>query len=281
MTLTYLNYQYLDLKDAKVSVLDRGFLFGDGVYEVIPVYHQHAVGLEQHLSRLNNSLAHIQMQPVLNKDQWLEIFATLAKSHKNQDNYQLYIQVTRGEMIVRNHLIPNDYQPTVLVTTFPIEPKAETQKGIHARTMTDTRWLGCHTKAITLLPNVLAKSRAIREHAQDGIFIKNNYALEGTSSNLFIVKDHCVITTPLHENILPGVTRSIVLKLLKQLKINAFERLITIEELMQADEVWLTSSTQEITPVISIDDKAINSGAIGRVWQQVFQKYQLEKKPIG
>lgn len=283
MTLAYLNNQYIDLKDAKVSVLDRGFLFGDGVYEVIPVYSGCAVGLDQHLTRLNNSLKNIYMKPALSKNQWLEIFQTLANniSLENQSNYQLYIQVTRGEVPVRNHTIPENYQATVFVTTFPIQRAASNIKnGISARTITDTRWSGCHTKAITLLPNVLAKTNAQQQEAQDGIFVKNNYALEGTSSNLFIAKSGIVKTTPLTENILPGITRSIVLEILSKLKINHKEELISIDELLQADEVWITSSTQEITAVTSIDNKTIGTGKPGSLWEQVYAQYQKQKQCV-
>lgn len=290
MTLAYLNNQYLDLNNAKVSVLDRGFLFGDGVYEVIPVYDNCAVGLEQHLNRLNNSLDNIGMKPVLTVNQWHEIFNTLGNSIKqaesrnsqaNQNNhYYLYIQVTRGAMAVRNHLIPDAYEPTVFVTTFPIEYNIKNKNGISMRTVIDTRWSGCRTKAITLLPNVLAKSSAKQHQAQDSIFVKNNYALEGTSSNLFIVKNNEVFTTPLNENILPGITRSIVLNILKQLNIPAKEELISVENLMQADEVWITSSTQEVTPVTSIDNQMIGTGTPGPIWHKVYQQYQQEKQCI-
>lgn len=289
MPLAYLNNQYLDLKNAKVSVLDRGFLFGDGVYEVIPVYNNHAVGLEQHLTRLNNSLANIEMRSVLSSRQWHEIFSKLAKDRAQakqsekkleNNNYYFYIQVTRGEMPIRSHSIPKDYQATILVTTFPILRTTNPLVGISARTISDKRWLDCHTKAITLLPNVLAKTQAQQQNANDGIFIKNNYALEGTSSNLFIVKNNHVTTTPLTENILPGITRSIVLKILKQLNINFSEALISTDALMQADEVWITSSTQEITPVTSIDGQAIGTGSPGLIWQQAYQQYQQEKQCV-
>jgi len=282
MPLAYLNNQYLDLKDAKVSVLDRGFLFGDGIYEVIPVYNGYAVGLEQHLTRLNNSLANIEMKPVLSSQQWHEVFEKLAKNLDSLQHYYLYIQVTRGEMPIRSHAIPDNYQATVLVTTFPIQhtTNATIEKGISVRTFTDTRWSGCRTKAITLLPNVLAKSSAQQQKAHDGIFVKNNYALEGTSSNLFIVKNNHVYTTPLTENILPGITRSIVLTILKQSNINFTEELITTEALMQADEVWITSSIQEVTPVISIDGQTIGTGQPGPVWQQTYDQYQQEKQCI-
>lgn len=269
--LTYLNGEYIDLHKAKISVLDRGFLFGDSVYEVIPVYNHRPFAAQQHLDRLKNSLAAIRIDMPLDHESWMEIFdRVLAASPLNEK--MLYIQISRGAYPSRGHAFPEEVTPTVLVTALPTSRKVVLE-GIHVITVKDQRWANCRIKATTLLPNVLAKDAAQQVSNQDAIFVKDGYALEGTASNLFIVKNNKVLTTPLSANILPGITRGIVMDLLRSHRIDVEERMISVEELKQADEIWLTGSVQEIVPVVLLDHCLVADGLVGPIWKRITRLY--------
>lgn len=269
--LVYLNGDYVDLHKAKISVLDRGFLFGDSVYEVIPVYNHRPFAVEQHLARLTKSLSAIHMDQPLDHDSWIEIFdRILASSALNEK--MLYVQVTRGAYPSRGHAIPEDVTPTVLVSVLPTSRKYVLE-GINAITVKDQRWANCRIKANTLLPNVLAKDAAQRVSTDDAIFTKDGFALEGTASNLFMVKNKKVFTPPLSANILPGITRGLVIDLLKSHHIDVEEKMITVDELKKADEIWLTGSVQEIVPVVLLDHCAVADGIVGPVWQRITRLY--------
>lgn len=269
--LAYLNGEYVDLHNAKISVLDRGFLFGDSVYEVIPVYRHRPFAALQHLERLKNSLAAILMEMPLDNDQWMNIFKHVLEMSP-LDEKMLYIQISRGAYPSRGHAIPDNITPTVLVTALPATRKVVVE-GIHAITVKDQRWANCRIKATTLLPNVLAKDAAQKVSNHDAIFIRDGYALEGTASNLFMVKNNTVFTTPLSANILPGITRGIVIELLKSHHIDVEEKMITLEELKKADEIWLTGSVQEIVPIVLLDHCLVADGLVGPVWKRITRLY--------
>ncbi len=269
--LAYLNGDYVDLHKAKISVLDRGFLFGDSVYEVIPVYNHRTFAAQQHLERLKNSLASIFIDMPLDDEQWMEIFHRVLTASPLTEK-MLYVQVTRGAYPSRGHAIPDDVTPTVLITALPTVRKIVLE-GMNAITVKDQRWANCRIKATTLLPNVLAKDAAQRVSNHDAIFVKDGYALEGTASNLFMVKNNKVLTTPLSANILPGITRRIVIDLLKTHHIDVEEKMITLEELKKADEIWLTGSVQEIVPIVLLDHCAVADGLVGPLWKRVTRLY--------
>lgn len=269
--LAYLNGDYVDLHKAKISVLDRGFLFGDSVYEVIPVYNHVPFAAQQHLERLNNSLAAIRIDMPLDHDTWMEIFArVLSASPLNEK--MLYIQVSRGAYPSRGHAFPEEVTPTVLVTALPTTRKVVLE-GVNVITVKDQRWANCRIKATTLLPNVLAKDTAQQVSNHDAIFVKEGYALEGTASNLFMVKNNKVVTTPLSANILPGITRAIVIDLLRSHHVDVEEKMITLDELKKADEIWLTGSVQEIVPVVLLDHCAVADGLVGPMWKRITRLY--------
>lgn len=270
--IVYLNGDYLDLQDAKISPLDRGFLFGDSVYEVVPVYNNKPFAAKEHLDRLTNSLSALHMTQPMNEQQWMDIF-TYILSCSSFDEKMIYIQVTRGTYPNRSHAIPDDLSPTVFVAALPITRNSIIKEGISAITVKDQRWANCRIKATTLLPNVLAKDAAEQQSTQDAIFIRDGYALEGTASNLFIVKNNKVFTTPLSANILPGITRKIVIDLLKSHHVDIEEKMITLDDLKKADEVWLTGSVLEIAPVILVDHCAIGHGEVGPVYKRIARLY--------
>lgn len=282
MNLVFLNGEYLAKAKACVSALDRGFLFGDAIYEFIPVYDNVTFHAERHITRLSNSLAGILMENPYTLEQWKAIFKKLLAKNTLEQLSHLYIQVSRGASPVRNHAIPEqEITPTVFVAIFPSPSRTTVVNGMHVVTLADQRWQNCRIKATTLLPNVLAKQHAKTNNAQDCIFVNDEgFATEGTSSNLFIVKDNTVYTTPLSANILPGITRSVVIDLLKQNNIALEEKMLTKAELMQADEAWLSSSSIEVAPVTQVDNQAIGNGTVGSMWKIIDKLFQQHKQFI-
>jgi len=276
--IVYLNGQYLPIEQAQVSVLDRGFLFGDGVYEVIPAYGGHLLRLPQHLQRLQNSLDAIQLVNPLSKDEWTEILQTLLTKNQGQDQ-SVYLQVTRGVAEQRDHSFPDAIKPTVFVMAnlLPAQSKDELAKGVAAITVDDIRWRACHIKAIALLANTLLRQQATAAGAAEAILIRDGLVTEGASSNVFIVKDHVLLTPPVGPTLLTGVTRDLILEQAKLNGIDCAERDIAEGELTQADEIWLSSSTREILPVISLNGDAVGNGQSGPIWNRmidIFQQYK-------
>lgn len=274
-SLVYLNGEYLPLTEAKVSVLDRGFLFGDGVYEVIPVYGGRPFRLDEHLRRLDNSLRGIRMTNPLSDDRWAHIFDRLiAGTH---DQY-LYLQVTRGAAPKRDHVIPDEVNPTVFVMCSPIAPIPS--RGICAVTLDDIRWQWCHIKAITLLANVLLRQEAVDRGAAEAILVRDGWITEGAASNVFAVIDGVLTTPPKGNDLLPGITRDLVLELALENDVPAVERRIRLNELKGAAEIWLTSSTREILPVIELDGIPVGNGEPGPLWPRMQAVYQAYKQRL-
>jgi len=272
-SIVYLNGEFLPIEEAKVPVLDRGFLFGDGVYEVIPVYGRKPLRLEQHLRRLEQSLAAIRMQTPLSDKEWTAIFDRLISGTTDQ---QIYLQVTRGTASKRDHAIPAGIAPTVFVMCTPIAPIP--LNGIKAFTVDDIRWDRCNIKAITLLANVLLRQEAIDQGAAEAILVRDKQVVEGAASNLFIVTNGRIITPAKGDSILPGITRDLVLELAVSLGIPTEERHIDVGELEAADEVWVTSSTREILAIIELDGKPVSGGAPGPMWKKLQTSYQAYKQ---
>jgi D-alanine transaminase len=273
--IVYLNGEFLPLDQAKVSVLDRGFLFGDGVYEVIPVYGGKPFRLDEHLQRLSNSLAGIQMAPPLSAEQWEAVFQRLIQG---EDDQSVYLQVTRGAGSKRDHAFPKGVPPTVFAMCAPIAPIPAT--GAKAITVPDIRWQWCHIKAITLLANVLQRQQAVDEGCAEAILVRDGYAIEGAASNLFAVVDGVLLTPPKGNDILPGITRDLVVELAEANAIPLQERRIALDELNRAEEVWVTSSTREVLPIIELDGHRVGSGEPGPLWQRMNGLYQLRKEQL-
>ena len=279
MDIIYLNGQFIQKSSAKVSVLDRGFLFGDGVYEVIPTYQRKPLGLKLHLNRLDKSLNAIHIKPPYSLDQWKSILKQLMAANQLTDqNFSFYLQVTRGETNERLHEFPKNVTPTVMICCKTLlSPSIETlKKGFNAISLPDERRQNCYIKSINLLPNVLAYQQAKSKNAIEAILINNGYALEASSSNLFIVKNNILITPPLSPKILSGITRHIILQLAKQNAISVIERMIKENELYDADEVWVTGSNKEICPITQLNNQSI-SVTVGPLWHEMYQLYQHYK----
>lgn len=270
----FLNGDYLPLNQAKISVLDRGFLFGDGVYEVIPCYQGRFFQLDAHLDRLTDSLSNIRMPSPYTHRQWAEILTPLIDVSANQ---YIYLQITRGVENKRDHAIPESIEPTVFAMASTIADLTEKQQGIHALTVDDTRWRMCNVKATTLLANILLRQEAVDQGGAEAILIKQGMVTEGAASNVFAVIDDILTTTPINSEILPGITRTVILTLARNNNIRCQERPISAAELIQAKEIWLTSSTREILPVTQLDNTVVGSGRPGPLWQRMHVLFQEQK----
>lgn len=281
MGSVYLNGKTLPIEEACVSVLDRGFLLGDGVYEVIPAYAGRLFRLDQHLERLSNSLDAIRITNPHTHDEWKTILQNLVTEH-GTDDYSVYLQVTRGVAAKRDHVFPEEIIPTVFVMCNPIPPvdDAILQRGATAITLDDIRWKRCDIKAITLLANVILKQEAHDADAAEAILIKDGMALEGAASNLFIVMEGKIITPPQSNQLLPGVTRDLVLELAEVNGIPFKERPVMKQELLNAQEIWLTSSTREILPVTKLDNEKVNDGKPGAFWINMIDLYRQYKQQL-
>lgn len=279
MQTAYLNGEFLPIEEAQISTQDRGFLFGDGVYEVIPVYQRQIFEFDAHIQRLENSLKAISIPNPLTFKEWKNLLDQLVEKHPWQDQF-IYLQITRGIQMQRDHLPADCLNPTIYAYTNPLKPVSDAVKenGIKVVTLEDIRWLRCDIKAITLLPNVMMKLAAKNQQADDAILISRNGQIsEGTASNVFIVKDGSLFTPPNSHKILPGITRSVIEKIAEQHKMPLVEQELTLNDLENADEIWLSSSTKEAIPVCYLNQKPVGNGKPGPVWQQM-QQYFIETK---
>lgn len=278
MATVFLNGEFLAAENAQVSVLDRGFLLGDGVYEVIPVYNALPFRLKEHLQRLQRSLDGVRMANPYNDEKWAEIIAQLVKLN-GDGNQAVYLQVTRG-VAPRDHVFPEGVEPTAFVMTNPIKPLPEWFKkdGIKAITVKDIRWTQCDIKAITLLPNSLLRQQAQDAGAQEALLIRDGYMTEGSASNSYAVIDGVIFTAPKDEKVLPGITRDLVLELAAAAGIPYREEAVTAEQLKSAEEIWISSSTRELLPVTSVDGQPVANGKPGPLWLQLDELYQRYKQ---
>jgi D-alanine transaminase len=277
--IVYLNGQYMPMLESKISTQDRGFLFGDGVYEVIPVYDRKLFALPEHLQRLKNSLHATSIQNPLSDAEWIELLNTLIEKHPWSDQY-IYLQITRGIQIQRDHLPEDGLIPTVYAYSNPLKALSDDiiENGISVITLEDIRWLNCDIKAITLLPNIMMKLTAKARHADDAILVsREGFITEGTSSNCFIVKNGTLITPPNGQSLLPGVTRMVIERVAIAHNIPMLEQQITLTDLESADEIWLSSSTKDALPVTRLNDSAVGTGKPGAVWQKMRDYYQEHK----
>ncbi len=277
MTTVYLNGEFKPLAEASINVLDRGFTFGDGVYEVIPVFNRKVFRFDEHIQRLENSLNAIYMVDPLTKDNWHAIFNQLIDTLEEADQ-SIYLQITRG-VTERDHDISLAENPTIFAMSRPLV-KRDLSAGIKAITHEDIRWQNCDIKAITLLPSVLLRHKAKEQSAKETILLRDGYITEGAASNVFIVEGDKVYTPPKDKHVLPGITRDLVLEILSKNNINTTEAAVKLEQLLRADEIWVTSSTWEIVPVIGLDNKPVGKGCAGPMWKKANRFYQEYKKAI-
>lgn len=283
MPICYLNGAYLPLEQARISPLDRGFLFADSVYEVLPVYRGRMFRCADHFDRLARSLSEIRMPDPHSAAQWLEILQELIARNGSGSMY-IYLQLTRGAELGRTHAFP---EPSIAPTVFAMAgalPELTPQlreHGIAAITVEDFRWGRCDIKSTALLANVLMKQRAVESGAQEAIIVRDGEVLEGTSTSVFLVVDEVLVTPPNNVRILPGTTRNAVLEIAQGL-LPIEVRRVSVGELWRAQEVWISAATRETLPVVRIDNQPVGSGRPGAHWHQLAASFaELREKLHG
>ena len=278
----YLNGQFKPLAEAGVSPLDRGFLYGDGVYEVIPVYSRRPFRIDEHLTRLQATLDGIRIANPLTVDAWKSVIFKLIADAPWEDQ-SVYLHVTRGADDKRDHAFPPaSVPPTVFAFASPlVTPSAEQRtRGVSAITVADERWARCDLKVLSLLANVLARQAAVEHGCTEALLIRDSYLKEGAASNIFIVKDGVLLAPPKTRLMLPGITYDVILELAATHGQMVDVRELTEMELRHADEVWMTSSTKEILPITTLDGQPVGNGQPGPVAARMWQWYQDFKNHI-
>jgi len=279
--IVYLNGKFLPLDSARVSVLDRGFLFGDGVYEVMPVYGRKLFRLSEHLIRLKRSLNEVSIELDMTDDELIGIIDRLIANNSNHDQ-SIYLQVTRGAAGFRDHAFPKGISPTVFVMTsnLSVRPASEKVHGMSVVTLEDNRWNRCYIKTICLLPNILLKQSALDKGFDDAILIRDGFVTETPAANVFIVESGRVVTPQADNLILSGITRDLLLELADRDELDCREESISKQRLFDADEVWITSSLKELLPVVRLNDMPVGNGEVGDVWRSANLAFERFKNSL-
>lgn len=261
--------------------MDRGFLFGDGIYEVVPVFGNKLLRLDEHLARLQNSLNRISLANPHNNEEWSDIFSDLLDKNTGEDR-AIYLQISRGAYASRDLSIRAGYPPTIFAMVLHVTPPDinVVSAGISVITVADFRWDACDIKSTSLVANVMLRQQATEASVDDAILIKDGMLTEGTASNVFLIKDKVLITPPTGHKLLPGITRDLVIEIAKNNAILVEEREISETELFTADEIWMTSSTREIAPVIRLNGEMVATGVAGQMWKRMMDLYQQYKQVL-
>jgi len=272
-SVVYLNGQYLRLADAKVSVLDRGFIFGDGIYEVVPFYRGQPFRMEEHLDRLERSLASIGIDPGYSRDDWRALVRDMA-SRSPYSHFTVYLQITRGPA-KRDHAFPQDAQPTVFCMISPFSrPDARLrEQGLTAMSVPDIRWLRCEIKSVSLLGNVLAKQQAVQAGVDEVLQFRDGFLTEGASCNVWIARDGVLLAPPLDNLILEGIRYRFLEELAAKAGIPFEARRISQSEVAQADEIMLSSATKEVLPVVQYNGEPVGNGKPGPIYTALRAAY--------
>lgn len=278
--MIYLNGQWVSLDEARIPVLDRGFLFGDGVYELIPVYARKAFRMEEHLRRLQHSLDGIRLQNPHSLAEWIQLIEQLIAS-QTYDNQSIYMQVTRG-VAPRDHAFPKGVAPTVLLMANPLyDPSREQiENGVSAITGKDIRWGRCDLKTLNLLPNVLGRQAAVEQGCVETVMFRDGILTEGAASNIFVVKRDAILAPVKDHRMLPGITYDVVLELAAENGMTSRVGDIAEAEVRAADELWLTSSSREVQAIVTLDGKAVGTGRPGPVYRRMYALYQEFKRAL-
>jgi D-alanine transaminase len=284
-TLCYLNGEYSSLRDAKVSVLDRGFIFGDGIYEVVPAYGGKLFRFDEHLARLNRSLAKLRIENPHTREQWIErarkLVAALVEKTGTPDQL-VYIQVTRG-VAIRDHVMPTDVQPTVFMMCSPMKPASAEQRhhGVACISARDFRWERGDIKSTSLLGNVLARQMSADKDAIETIMFRDGFLTEAAASNVWVVHEGAVLGAPKSEHVLEGIRYELIRELCEEVGIAYNLRPIAEADVMSADELLLSSATKEVLPVTTLDGDPVGHGALrgkpGPVYARLYEAYQRAK----
>ncbi len=276
----YLNGKFLPIEEAAVPVLDRGFIFGDGVYEMIPVYSRHAFRLQEHIRRLEQSLAALRIENPHAAHEWEALLLALIEKNAGEDQ-SLYLQVTRGPA-PRDHAFPQTSVPTVFMMSNPliVSTREQYEHGIAAISTRDIRWDRCDIKAISLLPNVLMRQMAVDAGAVEAVMFRDGILTEGAASNILAVEAGVILAPPKDQHMLPGITYDLILELAEAnaipVEIGYFEE----ARIRAADELWITSSTKEVLAIVTLDGQPIGNGQPGPMFRRMYQLYQDYKNQV-
>lgn len=280
-SLCYLNGQFMPLNAAKVSVLDRGFIFGDGVYEVVPVYGRRLFRFDDHMARLERSLAKVRIANPLNREMWLERCRTLTAAQPADDQL-LYVQVSRG-VAMRDHVMPVDIEPTVFMMASPMKPVPAEQRhhGVACTTARDFRWERCDIKSTSLLGNVLARQLSADHGAAETVMFRDGWLTEASASNVWVVHEGALLGPPKSEHVLEGIRVELLNELCEEAGIAYNLRPIAEADVRTADELLLSSATKEVLPVTRLDGEPVGHGALrgkpGPVYAHLYEAYQRAK----
>jgi D-alanine transaminase len=278
--IAYLNGEFLPLDQARVPALDRGFIFGDGVYEVIPVYSRRPFRLPEHLRRLQHSLDAIRLGNPMTDAEWTRLIHDLIARHSGEDQ-SVYLQVTRG-VAKRDHAFPRESKQTVFMMSSPLATPAREQveNGVPCITATDYRWLKCDVKSVSLLANCLLRQQAAEAGAVEVVMFRDGCLTEASASNVFVVRGGKLLAPPKNNLILPGITYDVVLELAAAKGIAIELRAIPEQEVRSADELWVTSSSKEVLAVATLDGRPVGNGKPGPVFRTVHQAFQEFKRKV-
>jgi D-alanine transaminase len=282
MNTVYLNGEFIDAAQARVSPFDRGFLFADGVYEVVPVFKGVPFRMEEHLQRLERSLRELMIDNPRSRDDWRAVVQSLI-DRNGGGNQSIYLQLTRGTAAKRDHAFPSPaVAPTEFLCSSPLSlsPLHDTENAVGAKALLgdDNRWDRCDIKSISLLPNVMFRQQAQLAGATEVILVRDGTLTEGSSTNVFVVKDGRIATPPISNRILAGVTRNLTVELCRQHGLPIDERAVTKHELEAADELWITSSTKDVLPIAVLDGRLVGDGKPGPVWKKVAAHFLAYKR---
>jgi D-alanine transaminase len=278
--ICYLNGEFTPLAEARISPLDRGFLFADSVYEVLPVFGGRPYRFVEHFDRLDRSLREVRIGSPHTHAEWQQLLEKLIARNQSSTCY-VYVQVSRGMEFGRNHAFPADIRPTVFAICCPLPELTDEirLRGASAVTVEDFRWGRCDIKSTMLLANVLMKQIAAEAGASEALIVSKGEVLEGSSTSVFVVKNGALVTSPNSHRILPGTTRDAVLDLARD-KISSQIRPISVDELMRADEVWIAAATRDVLPITQIDGRQIGAGAPGPLWKSMTEWFAADRRRL-
>jgi len=271
MSICFLNNKFIDIQEAKISPLDRGFLFGDAIYEVIIAVNKKPFELDAHLTRLKKNISSLKYS--LSDQVDLEKIILEVISRNKFLKQVIYVQISRGTDTVRDHIPSNDLTPTIFISSHELKTEFSTSSGEKAILLEDFRWRKSQIKATSLLANVIYRSKAKHQEVFETILFENGFITEGAVSNVFCCIDNKIVTPPLTENILPGVTRKVILEIIQDTSLECEETKIPVDSFLLAEEIWVTNSTKGIIPIIELDGKKIGSGLPGEKYLQISKAF--------
>jgi D-alanine transaminase len=279
-SMVFLNGSFMPLEEARVPVLDRGFIFGDGVYELVPVYSRVPFRMDEHLSRLERSLAAVRIRNPYSRAEWRDIILQLV-AKQPFDDQGIYFQVTRG-VAKRDHAFPKDATPTVFIMSNPLvnPPQELVERGAAAMSAIDDRWLHCDIKSISLVGNCLLRQVSAEVGAVETILFRDGKLTEASASNVFVVRRGVILSPPKSNLILPGITYDVVVELAQGAGLPIEFRDIARDEVLSADEIWVTSSSKEVLAIVTLDGKPVGKGKPGPVFRQMHRLYQEFKHKV-